>query len=557
MQHDSLGVAPGGLAELTDRGALVRHVSANGADVDRRIRPYSAVIIPKLDRVVTTTTDMDGKDGIPAVQLWRLSDLQLLKTFDLPQGPRGDEAGLTAEPRLLGDGKTVLVSTFDCGLYLLSGLDGRSPGGQLVSSFPRKKDTYCAIPVIAGHFYLVTVPAWNAVVSLDISNPAKPREVSRVVLGEQDVPHWIAIEPNHRRVVITGYGALKHRVMLANFDEVTGRLTLDERFREDGATDAGMRMDNKSWPHGGSYPGIPHGAVFSLPPNAVAGAQNPSFPTSIPFDSGMTDRRFPPTFEAIRLPTHGTTVNAVLYGAQGPQLHPALVFLHGFPGNERNLDLVHALRRAGFVGLFFNYRGSWGSGGAFSFAGARADIGAATSYLRQPEVARRLRIDTNRIYLVGHSMGGWLALAGAADDPTIHCTVALAPWNLGRVGALLGDASADSRRFVTSFKTNTDPISGPLRTAPDALIREVIAAKDDWDFTALAPRLANRATLVVTSTHDEASPEFQRAGLDAAMKKLGAARYTSLTLDDDHPFSAHRLGIAKLVENWLQKICEP
>jgi hypothetical protein len=63
--------------------------------------------------------------------------------------------------------------------------------------------------------------------------------------------------------------------------------------------------------------------------------------------------------------------------------------------------------------------------------------------------------------------------------------------------------------------------------------------------------------LVVTSTHDEASPEFQRAGLDAAMKKLGAARYTSLTLDDDHPFSAHRLGIAKLVENWLQKICEP
>ena len=38
MQHDSAGVAPGGLAELTDRGALVRHVSANTAGVDRRIR---------------------------------------------------------------------------------------------------------------------------------------------------------------------------------------------------------------------------------------------------------------------------------------------------------------------------------------------------------------------------------------------------------------------------------------------------------------------------------------------------------------------------------------
>jgi hypothetical protein len=266
MQHDSLGVAPGGLAELTDRGGLVRHVSASYAGVDRRIRPYSAVIIPKLDRIVTTTTDMDGRTPIPSVQLWRLSDLKLLQTFDLPQGPRGDEAGLTAEPRLLADGKTVLVSTFDCGLYLLTGLDGPSPAGQLVSSFPRKTGTYCAIPVIAGHYYLVTVPAWHAVVSLDISNPAQPREVSRVELGEQDVPHWIALEPNHRRVVITGYAALQNRLILANFDEATGRLTLDQRFREEGATEPGMRMDNKSWPHGGSYPGIPHGAVFGLAP---------------------------------------------------------------------------------------------------------------------------------------------------------------------------------------------------------------------------------------------------------------------------------------------------
>ncbi|HEY3113286.1 MAG TPA: hypothetical protein VGJ62_06335 [Gemmatimonadaceae bacterium] len=266
MQHDSLGTAPGGIAELTDRGRLVRFASANTAGVDRRIRPYSAVIIPKLDRVVTTTTDMNGTAAIPTVQVWRLSDLKLLNTFDLPQGPRGDEATLTAEPRLLADGQTVLVSTFDCGLYLLKGLESSSPSGQLVSSFPRKQNTFCAIPVIAGHYYLVTVPAWSAVVSLDISDPARPREVSRVVLGEGDIPHWIAIEPNHRRVVITGYGDLAHRVMMANFDQATGQLTLDARFRDDGAAEPGVRMDNKSWPHGGNYSGTPHGAVFSLAP---------------------------------------------------------------------------------------------------------------------------------------------------------------------------------------------------------------------------------------------------------------------------------------------------
>lgn len=265
MQHDATGMAPGGLAELTNRGTLVRSVSANRPGIDRRIRPYSAAIVETLDRIVTTTTDMDGKEPVRAVQVWRLSTLELLQTFDLPDGPRHDEGAFTAEPRLLNDGKTVLVSTFNCGLYLLSGLDQETVSGKLVSSFPNKKGTSCAIPVIAGHYYLVTVPAWSAVVSLDISDPAKPREVSRVAFGPGDVPHWISIEPNHRRVVVTGYQGMKHRVMMLNFDQQTGKLSLDERFRDAGASAPGLRMDNKQWPHGGAAAGEPHGAVFSLP----------------------------------------------------------------------------------------------------------------------------------------------------------------------------------------------------------------------------------------------------------------------------------------------------
>jgi hypothetical protein len=58
---------------------------------------------------------------------------------------------------------------------------------------------------------------------------------------------------------------LRHRVMLLRFDPVTGALAVDERFREPGATEPGYRMDDKTWPHGGSAQGIPHGAVFSRP----------------------------------------------------------------------------------------------------------------------------------------------------------------------------------------------------------------------------------------------------------------------------------------------------
>ena len=101
-------------------------------------------------------------------------------------------------------------------------------------------------------------------VSLDISDPARPREVSRLVLGPTDVPHWISLEPNGRRVVITGYGALEHRVLMASFDARTGRLALDTRFRDAGAGQPGVSMAGKTWPHGGNSTATPHGAVFSF-----------------------------------------------------------------------------------------------------------------------------------------------------------------------------------------------------------------------------------------------------------------------------------------------------
>jgi hypothetical protein len=170
---------------------------------------------------------------------------------------------LTAEPRLLPDGKSLLVSTFNCGLYLVKGLDTPSPTATLVSSFPQKAKTYCAIPVIAGHYYLVTVPALSAVVSLDISDPAHPREVSRLTLGKDDVPHWISMEPNQERLVVTGYAGMQHRVVVATFNAKTGALAMDTRFKDAGATVPGFFMDNKRWPHGGSAKAIPHGAVFS------------------------------------------------------------------------------------------------------------------------------------------------------------------------------------------------------------------------------------------------------------------------------------------------------
>jgi hypothetical protein len=264
MTHGAGGMRNGGLVEVTPAGQPVRASSGDFPGADPTLRVYSAGIVPPLDRVVTTTTDMDSTYDVSRnLQVWRLSDLKLLHTFPLPDGPTGGEGLYTAEPRVMADDRTVLVSTFNCALYLLEGLDTDAPSGRLVASFPRKPKTDCGIPVIAGNFYLVTVGASSAVVALDISDPANPREVSRATFGAEDVPHWISISPDQRRVVLTGYGTMEHRVEILTFDPATGTLARDERFREEGATEPGFRMEGKAWPHGGSAKGVPHGAVFS------------------------------------------------------------------------------------------------------------------------------------------------------------------------------------------------------------------------------------------------------------------------------------------------------
>ena len=269
MKHDASGMAPGGLVEMTPAGAVIRSSPASGPGIDPGLRPYSGAIVPALDRIVTSTTDMDPASTYRAnqVQIWRLSTLELLHTITLTPGPLGDEGDFTAEPRLLADGRTVMVSTFNCGLYLLEGIDGDHPSGRLVATFPRKPPTDCAIPVVAGHYWLTTVPSYPAVVSLDISDPAHPREVSRLVLDSTDVPHWIALEPNTRRVVITGYRGLGGRALMATFDSATGALAMDPHFGPAGGVKPGVEL-NGPWPHGAKSVGRPHGAVFSLPPAA-------------------------------------------------------------------------------------------------------------------------------------------------------------------------------------------------------------------------------------------------------------------------------------------------
>lgn len=246
---------PGGLAELDPSGAVVRWGSA--AQEGSYVRPYSLAVVPALDRVVTGSADMRGEGDSGVVQVWRLSDLSLVATIDIPNA-----WGEAAEPRVLADGSTVLVSTFGCSLLRVDGLATAAPGLTRVHVFDGQG---CALPVVAGDRWIQAVPEAHGLVALDVANPDAVREVSRVVLGVDDWPHWISLSPDQRRIVVTGYAGTRHRVIVVNLDPETAALTLDHGFTDEASPRTGVSFDRPSWPHGATGPGDPHGAVFSLP----------------------------------------------------------------------------------------------------------------------------------------------------------------------------------------------------------------------------------------------------------------------------------------------------
>jgi hypothetical protein len=255
----------GGLVEMDERGTVIRSASAaDPAIADTWIYPYSVLPLPAIDRAVSTTTDMNERNARATsewLQFWRLSDLTLLRSIALAPGPRGDEHQFTGEPRLLADGKSIYVHTFNCGLYLLRGVEPLAPEASLVHTFDGKD---CGVPVRTGHFWLQTVPDAHAVVVLDIRDPERPREIARDPLGDDEKPHRLALDPEGRRLVVnSGGNRTSTRLFILDFDPAAGRLTIDERFRDPGSPRAGIDLDGRTWPHGFSGKALPHGTVFS------------------------------------------------------------------------------------------------------------------------------------------------------------------------------------------------------------------------------------------------------------------------------------------------------
>lgn len=263
-----------------------------------------------------------------------------------------------------------------------------------------------------------------------------------------------------------------------------------------------------------------------------------------------------PSMASIVITSHGARLNGLIYRAAGRGPHPVALFLHGFPGNEKNLDLAQAVRRAGWDAIYFDYRGAWGSGGTFSFAGSIEDVAAALAWIRTPGNAAEHHFDPRRVAIIGHSFGGWLALLSAREQPSNVCVAVMAAWNVGWLSQHRQEHPADWTAMTADVRDATDPAGGPLHAGAETLLQEVVASPAGWDYRTQADALKVRPLLLISATRDTVDEDpAMHDGLAEAVRAGGGGLVRSVTFKDDHAFSASRLPLADRLARWLNADC--
>jgi len=251
------------------------------------------------------------------------------------------------------------------------------------------------------------------------------------------------------------------------------------------------------------------------------------------------DNSSPAGFIELRIPSGNNLMQGFIYKANGRQKHPTLLLLHGFPGNERNLDLAQVVRAHGWNVIYFNYRGSWGTPGQFSFKHCVEDVVNVVGFCKKYQDS--LQIDTSNIVLFGHSMGGWICLKALQQLPNVKKGFALSTWNI--YGEFKNIKS--EQQLIAKVKKEGGDIF-VLNTPTKAIYEAVVKEPKYFNLQQDANALSDKQIIML----DEHSNNKEIAD---AIKSSNKVYFDYEVWHTDHPFSNKRISLINKVLAFLDR----
>ncbi len=283
--------------------------------------------------------------------------------------------------------------------------------------------------------------------------------------------------------------------------------------------------------------------MLALVSSLFIAAQVPAQAPRPIFTDPQRDSIYPARSQVLHIPSGGVHINGLAYIAEGAHPHPAVILLHGLPGNEKNLDLAQAIRRAGWDVITFNYRGSWGSPGEFRFANNLEDAESVIAFVRDTANVRALNLDPRRIVIAGHSMGGWVTALTASHHPELLGAILISAADMGSIHAIPRD------QMVKLMADDMESLAG---VTAESMADEIIANGSRWTFgSAATDGLAHMPMLVLTANDGLAShvePLVRQA------RALGNKRIVVVHHATDHSWNDSRIFLESRVIGWLEKL---
>ena len=230
--------------------------------------------------------------------------------------------------------------------------------------------------------------------------------------------------------------------------------------------------------------------------------------------------------------------NSYLPGGEGP--YPVVVLCHGIPGIERLFDFSLALREAGFATLNFHYSGNWGSDGDYSVLHCMEDCLSVLDYVRRNEFGD---FDLERVFLLGHSMGGLMAARTAALTPWVKAACIMVPMDFRLAGLEALEGRED--KYKALIDDSAPWVHGLSWESFRADAERELAA---MDLVSYAPALADRPVLTVAASLDPLLPKEEHIDrLSDAIEACGKGKLRRLCYEDDHAFNRCRAELREAV----------